>query len=333
MIKVNAEENTLQKGKDIIPICFSWSGAEELMIPLGVCVSSLLKNAGKTTFYDIYILHHNLKETSITTINKLKEIYANCNISYIDCGDVFSESFKGSFSTANYYKLLLPDIIIHYDKIISVDLDIIFQCDLRNIYQMSLQNNQLIAGVHIPEFYFDHESETWERHLKELDCDKKYINSGFMVINLKKMRIENTVDKFRKHQNKKYLYLEQDIINIVCKDRIESIPIKYNYTNDIYPCIYKYPMIPGKLQESDIEEANDTGIVHYNGYKPWNSFCLRQDIWMDYYKKSIFYNEKEYYVMMTKALNKNAENMSIVNMLSIVIKRLIKYTFEAIRKI
>ncbi|MDR2407754.1 MAG: hypothetical protein LBE13_06550, partial [Bacteroidales bacterium] len=283
--------STIHEEKNVVPICFVWSGSEELMIPLGVCITSLLKNAGKTTFYDIFILHHNLKESYMDTINRLKDVYTNCNISYIDCKDTFSESFQSSFHTAVYYTLLLPDLIIHYDKIIYADFDIIFQCDLKEIYQTSLQNNQIIAGVFIPEFYFDYKSKAWERRLQKLNCDKRYINIGFTIFNLKKMRLENTVAKFKNHQTRKYLYPNQDIVNIVCKDDIEGIPIKYNYTNDTYPCIYKYPRFPHRLQESDIEEANESGIIHYNGSKPWNSFCLRYDIWVKYYKESIFYTD------------------------------------------
>jgi lipopolysaccharide biosynthesis glycosyltransferase len=277
MAKINEEKN-------IVPICFIWSGEKELMIPLGVCISSLLKNARRATFYDIFILHHDLKEPYINTINRLKEVYTNCNISYIDCKDAFSRSYKSRFAIANYYRLLLPDMITQYDKIICSDLDIIFECDLREIYQTSLQNNHLIAGVHIPEFYFDFESKAWEQHLKKLGCNKKYINAGFVIINSRAMRLENTVDKFKQHQNKKYLYLEQDIINIVCKDRIESIPIKYNYANDIYPCIYKYPMISNRSQESDIEYINKSGggggggVKQKNGRNPWNFFFLGFDI-------------------------------------------------------
>jgi lipopolysaccharide biosynthesis glycosyltransferase len=216
-------------------------------------------------------------------------------------------------------------MVPQYDKIICSDLDIIFRCDLKNIYNTSLQNNQLIAAVHIPEFYFDKEmSKTWEYHLKKIDCDEKYINSGFMIINSKMMRFENVIDRFRQHQNKRYLFPEQDIINIVCKDRIESIPIKYNYANDIYPCIYEYQLIPYKLQENDIREANDDGVVHYNGSKPWNSFCLRYDIWMKYYKESIFYNEKEYFTMMAKTLNRTIDSMKIVNIVTFLIRRIIK---------
>jgi lipopolysaccharide biosynthesis glycosyltransferase len=281
----------INEEKNIVPISFSWSGSEELMIPLGVCISSLLKNAGKTTFYDIFILHHNLKEQYKDTIDRLKDVYTNCNISYIDCGDSFSDFFIGRFATAIYYRLLLPEVIPQYDKIISAGLDIIFQCDLKPVYQTSLQNDLLIAGVHIPEFYFDYKSKTWERHLKEIHCDEKYINSDFMILDLKKMRVEGVVEEFKKHRHHKYLYPDQDIINIVCKDRIESLPIKYNYANDIYPCIYKYPRFSHRLQESDIKEANEAGIIHYNGSKPWNSFCLRYDIWMKYYKESIFYTD------------------------------------------
>ena len=42
----------------------------------------------------------------------------------------------------------------------------------------------------------------------------------------------------------------------------------------------------------EINHALKTGIVHYNGAKPWNGPCPNMDIWWNYYRKSIFFDEK-----------------------------------------
>lgn len=84
-----------------------------------------------------------------------------------------------------------------------------------------------------------------------------------------------------------------DVINIVCKGRIKYLPPSY--------CIV------GTTAEilSDInqpyfskEEANYAlkyGIIHYNGAKPWKTWCLNFDIWWEYYRKSVFYDPKFYF--------------------------------------
>ena len=41
----------------------------------------------------------------------------------------------------------------------------------------------------------------------------------------------------------------------------------------------------------ELDHAMKSGIVHYNGAKPWNGPCLNMDIWWDYYRRSPFFDE------------------------------------------
>lgn len=321
----DTSENKLPVETNIVPIMFSYSGSEDMIIPLGVCLTSLLEHANITTFYDIFILHTNLKEQYKNVINKLKTIYINCNISYLDVNDAFSNLFvRNGLATATYYKLLAPELITKYDKIIVSDIDIIFRSDLSNMYIHGLHDNQLIAAVHNGIFYFDRfdEKKYLDLYIKKLGCDYEYANTGFLIMNLKTMRDENIVNKFKEHQNKKYLYADQDIINPVCKNRIESLPLKYNYHQQLYRLCHDYLPNSDKLKKEEIDEAEKNGVIHYTGNnKPWNSYCLRYDIWIEQYKRSIFYTEQEYYSMMKKSLNRNIDRMRIVDAFFIIAKR------------
>ena len=44
--------------------------------------------------------------------------------------------------------------------------------------------------------------------------------------------------------------------------------------------------------DEEMDYALKYGIVHYNGAKPWKDVCLNMDIWWDYYRKSIFFDEQ-----------------------------------------
>ena len=42
----------------------------------------------------------------------------------------------------------------------------------------------------------------------------------------------------------------------------------------------------------ELDHALRSGIVHYNGAKPWKEACMNMDIWWEYYRRSIFFDER-----------------------------------------
>jgi hypothetical protein len=42
----------------------------------------------------------------------------------------------------------------------------------------------------------------------------------------------------------------------------------------------------------ELAHARQYGIVHYNGAKPWKEACMNMDIWWDYYRRSIVFDEQ-----------------------------------------
>ena len=105
------------------------------------------------------------------------------------------------------------------------------------------------------------------------------------------------------HKNKKYTYQDQDIINIVCKGKIEFLPLKYNYTSLLYSLSIENEKFKN-IKAKEIAECSNC-IIHYTGNKPWNNFCLRAEYWWYYYKHSIFKDENFYirnYQVMSKKI-------------------------------
>jgi lipopolysaccharide biosynthesis glycosyltransferase len=66
-----------------------------------------------------------------------------------------------------------------------------------------------------------------------------------------------------------------------------------------------------------------SGIVHYNGAKPWNGPCLNMDIWWDYYRRSPFFDEKFCYDFWN-----NQRNLLVKMPLLKRIKLLLRYPLD-----
>ena len=202
---------------NIVPIAFAFDN--NLILPACVCISSLMMNAKEDTFYDIFILHSSTITLRREELNKLPQYYKNCRIQYRQVDHTFDSAFEiRGITAATYYRLLIPELIPEYDKIIYADVDIIFRMDLSSVYNLDLGNNYIAAtrelGMNLTE-----DGKKYINSMKELSLGE-YIQAGFIIINTKILKDENIISRFKDWSDKKLRFQDQDILNIVCKGRI-----------------------------------------------------------------------------------------------------------------
>ena len=127
-----------------IPIAFAFDN--NLSFPACVCLSSLMKHAKHDTFYDIFILHSEKEALRTEELDKLPTFYPNCRITYRTVDNTFDQAFEiRGITTAAYYRLLIPELIPEYDKIIYSDVDVIFRMDLTELYALDIENYYIAA--------------------------------------------------------------------------------------------------------------------------------------------------------------------------------------------
>ena len=71
------------------------------------------------------------------------------------------------------------------------------------------------------------------------------------------------------------------ILNIAIIGIIAIIIVKLYYRDEM----------KAEFSNDELDYALTKGIVHYNGDKPWKTWCHHFDIWWEYYRKSPFYDE------------------------------------------
>lgn len=273
-----------------IPIVFAFDN--NIIQAACVCISSLMMNAKDDTFYDIFILHSKNVELKKSELNKISDYYNNCKIQYRVVGDEFDNAFEIRHVTkATYYRLLIPNIITEYDKVVYSDVDIIFRMDLAEVYNQDITNNYIAAtldlGLNNEKKYLD--------SVEGLEIGK-YIQAGFAIYNLKEMRDDNMVEKFKCLAKNNYTYQDQDVINIACKGKIKYLPPCYNVNDCTLIQMYWHKdNLPEFYSETDCKFARNNGNIHYSGYKPWKRYCIGFDIWWEYYRNSPIYDEQFYF--------------------------------------
>ncbi len=272
-----------------VPILFSFD--ENMLMPAVVCLTSLLENAAESTFYDIFILHRPGCRLEGSALSALPEQYKNCSITFRQVDKDFAGAYEiRGISIETYFRLIAPELIPEYDKILYSDVDVIFREDLSRFYEMDL-GDSYFAGVDNgsalrPDVHV---------HLKEIGLDyrKGYYYAGNIVINSALMRKDGKIAEFRELGKQSFKQQDMDILNIACNGRIKPLGPSFCLTNFLYGLIVnrreEMEAIYGK---AEIEHALLSGIVHYNGPKPWKQECLNMDIWWEYYRKSPAFDDK-----------------------------------------
>lgn len=276
-----------------IPIAFAFDN--NLVHPALICLSSLLMNAKEGTFYDIFILCPKAEKIDLTSLNELSRFYPNCHIQYREVDGFFDSAYEiRGITTPAYYRLLIPELIPEYDKVIYSDVDVIFRMDLSELYSMDLSDNYLAAtrdvGLNLSKDGVDYIDS-----MTELEVGN-YLQSGFIMLNSKKIREDGLVAKFKEQAKRKLKFQDQDILNIVCKGKVKFLSLEYNMTDySFYYAMKERELLYKWFDDIAISNAVANGNLHFNGHKPWKKYCVNFDIWWEYYRKSPFYDEKFYF--------------------------------------
>ena len=283
-----------------IPIAFAFDN--NLILPACVCLSSLLANAKEDTFYDIFILHSQSEKLKKDALNKLALYFKNYEIHYRIVDDTFDAAYQiRGINTVTYYRLLIPELIPEYDKIIYSDVDVIFQDDLSNLFFSTDLNGYYLAGVNSLAHLMLGMKAYYERFRIDSTAN---IYAGNLIINSKALLQDGIIKKFKEHAQKQYQYQDMDIVNIVCAGKIKYLSPSFCVTNYFMDfALNRKNELFTLWSDQEIQNAIFKGIIHYNGPKPWKGYCINFDIWWEYYRKSPFFDEKFYYDFFENQIN------------------------------
>lgn len=243
-------------------------------VPAYVAIKSLILAAKNSTSYTIIIYYWNIPQKNLKQFNSLVE-NTNHEIIYLKAD---KNKFTGfpvtrTWSYSVYLRLLLPDILPQYDKIIYSDVDVFFLDDLSNLYNYDLEDYQL-GGVAA-----EYRSRA-QVHQVYPEYANEYIYwSGLLLMNLKRLRQENFVSNIQnfvfKYRNRLKMF-DLELLNLTC-DKILTLPLRYIMLQSIYneQDISQAPefrwLTSVYTQEEIKQEKENTVIVHYAGSlgKPW----------------------------------------------------------------
>lgn len=218
--------------------------------------------------FNIYLIHSGISD------EKLKELENDlAKFSYkffpIQAGaEIFSSArVTDRYPKEMYYRLLAGELLPqNLEKIIYLDPDILVINSLSSLWQMDISSFLFAAASHTGKTDMANNVNKIR-----LGTDTDYYNSGFLLINLKKVREEIVPEEIFAYADKNYknLFLpDQDILNAMYGDRI--YPLKdsiYNYDARNYSTY----ILKTKGEANIAWIMENTVILHFCGRdKPWH---------------------------------------------------------------
>ena len=229
-----------------------------------VMLSSLFETNSEKSFC-IYFMTYTLSEKSKNGLNSLCNAH-NSQIIFIEDNCKIIKDFKvGQWNTIMYLKLLVPQYLPKdVERYLFLDVDMIINSDITELYHYDLGNNIIAACEDIPDCII---------HKKRLNLpnDSTYINSGVIVVDLKAWRAKG--EDWIECMNRKEVDFinDQDVIATYFENEIKVLPIKWNMVTFYY---MRKPKIFEKYLATLEYDKKNPCIIHFPcPIKPWFKDC------------------------------------------------------------
>ena len=227
---------------------------------LAVALNSAIKNASPDRNYRAIVLHQDLCETNIAKLQslqtdnfKIELTPMKANFEALD--DRMSNRLRCDYFTLTiYFRLFIPAMFPQYDKGIYIDSDVVLTDDIAKLFDIDIGDNYIgacndLSIADIPPLVAYTEDAVGVKA-------KEYINSGVLLMNLKKLR-ENDLEGHFLNLLSTYHFdsiaPDQDYLNAMCNGKIYYLDEAWDaMPNDAKPQLEK------------------TYLIHYNLFsKPW----------------------------------------------------------------
>ena len=299
--------NNVEKDEEIcpafsannVPVVFS---ANDFYVPfLSTVLQSLKDNSSLENNYDIIILN-----TDISNKNQriLSEQICSDNISlrFINVKRRMVKYSKlplhGHFRVETYFRILMPEMMPHYEKMLYLDSDMVICADVAQLYSTDI-NGYLLAACRDADtagLYNGYEpnKKNYMDNILKLKDPYKYFQAGTILFNLDEFRKTCTVEEMMDFaMSYQWELLDQDVLNYLAQGKVKYVDMAWNVMMDWRDIRIKEIIgrAPHYLYEEYMAARKRPKIIHYAGPdKPWDiPYSDFAEVFWQYAKKTPYY--------------------------------------------
>lgn len=296
------QEDSVVPSKNTIPIAVASSN--EYIPYLSVLLESIAKHSNPNYIYEINVLEQSISYQMAQILNEqFKD--TNIKIKYIHLSNeltTIKQSCKNRhFTNETFARFFIPSLLFQYDKCIYLDIDMLVLGDLKQLYDVDLEGKSI--GAVRDWVYQSLSRNTVLKDIKKYTLEtlkltsvEDYFQGGVQVMNLKKMRANNSKVALCKLANEmKVHFVDQCICNFYFRNDVKYLPRVWNYqVYDRERRLFKLlNILPVNVAQEVFQSSKTPKVIHYSGpFKPW--FYPDEEysqLWWAYAKKSPFYEQ------------------------------------------
>ncbi len=240
----------------------------------GVTITSIAENSSKCFNYDIIVFSCDLSENNKILLKNCTLKRNNISVRFRNVSSLVNGlSFytREAFSPVTYFRLLIPDIMFNYDRVLYLDSDIIVNHDVAELYNIDM-GEQLFAAARDTHVVGSLQNKKQKQeqfdyftNIIGIEDMSSYFQCGVLLYNIKRCR-----ERFPKNYlikeatQRRYLWLDQDFLNCKAKGFFYPLENKWNVM------VINGDNVDEENLDEDLKEEyrlarEDPYIVHYVG--------------------------------------------------------------------
>ena len=247
--------------------------------PTKVSIRSAIRNSEDHDI-TIFVIAYELNDSEISALEKMQTDNAVVRVLSVTNNLIYDALTHHYVSRTALLKFKLAEILDGLDKVLYIDGDTLLFPGYLSIFDYNIEEYYMGAIKDIC-------TQTWLKR-SEYIGNESYFNSGVMLLNLKKIREDNCVDKLIKYKKDDLdnTFMDQDAINKIFGRETLSISPTYNFLAPIINnfSINEFADFYGLDEITSGNIYSNPLILHMAGVeKPWNnalSDCI--DKWFDF---------------------------------------------------
>lgn len=263
-----------------IPIAFACS---DFYVPyIAAAIRSIIEHASPRHNYDLIFLCTEISENNRCLLQSVAYDITNSSIRFINVEKQISSyrlKVNSHFTVETFYRLLLPQLLCYYDKVIYLDSDLIVLRDMADLFAIDISDH-LLAAVIDADMAGEYSGaipgvKAYCDTVLKLENPYSYFQAGVLLLNLRAFRESFAPGELLVFAAERaYRYVDQDVLNVKCAGRISTLDMNWNVMTDcggtrIKDIIKKGPL---PICQAYMEARKNPYIIHYAGWeKPWNN--------------------------------------------------------------
>lgn len=295
----DAVEVVSPTSKNAIPVVLA---ANDYYAPvMCTCLESVKEHVNKNDQYDIVVFHTNILKRNQDKICSIMNDSPNIRLQFINISSIIEDyklNAREHITTETFYRFLILDIMKNYEKVIYIDCDLVVNEDIAKLHQVEMGDNLIAATLDVDFIgQLNMPGATtldYCKNVMKMKDPYKYFQAGVLVFNVPEMRKKTTVKELLEIADKDiYRYSDQDILNVLCEDRVTYLDLRWNHIFD--HCGERVKDVvawdPISLYDEYMEAKKDPYIIHYAGFcKPWDEPTEEfGEVFWDYARRTPYY--------------------------------------------